>query len=117
MDTPQAVSLFEILASGARLDIFRLLVRHNPHGLVAGEIARELHIAPTNLSFHLKSMTYNGLLHVTQEGRYQRYRAALGRIEELIRYLTEACCAAHPEQYCPILTATPLEQHPKGTSS
>jgi len=73
------------------------LVKHAPTGLVAGEIATLLALPPTNLSFHLKAMTHAGLLNVTQEGRYQRYRANLGIMQELIVYLTAECCTGHPE--------------------
>jgi len=97
MDKQLATTLFESLASGIRLDVFRLLVKHAPTGLVAGEIATLLALPPTNLSFHLKAMTHAGLLNVTQEGRYQRYRANLGIMQELIVYLTAECCTGHPE--------------------
>jgi hypothetical protein len=65
-----ATKIFESLASGIRLDLFRLLVKHAPTGLVAGEIAVLLDLPPNNLSFHLKAMTHAGLINVTQEGRY-----------------------------------------------
>jgi len=97
MDKQIATTLFESLASGIRLDIFRLLVKRAPAGLVAGEIATELALPPTNLSFHLKAMTHAGLLNVTQEGRYQRYRANLSVMQALIDYLTAECCTGHPE--------------------
>ncbi|MGZ5029143.1 MAG: ArsR/SmtB family transcription factor [Methylobacter sp.] len=97
MDKQLATTLFESLASGIRLDVFRLLVKHAPTGLVAGEIATLLALPSTNLSFHLKAMTHAGLLNVTQEGRYQRYRANLGIMQELIVYLTAECCTGHPE--------------------
>lgn len=99
MDKNSATSVFESLASGVRLDIFRLLVKNAPDGLVAGEIANQLNLPPTNLSFHLKASTYAGLLTVTQEGRYQRYRANLDLIQDLILYLTEHCCTAS-QQSC-----------------
>jgi ArsR family transcriptional regulator len=38
------------------------------------------------------------LLNVAQEGRYQRYRANLAVMQELIVYLTAECCTGHPEQ-------------------
>ncbi|MGZ8159370.1 MAG: ArsR/SmtB family transcription factor [Methylobacter sp.] len=97
MDKQLATTLFESLASGIRLDVFRLLVKHAPTGLVAGEIATLLALPPTNLSFHLKAMTHAGLINVTQEGRYQRYRANLGIMPELIVYLTAECCTGQPE--------------------
>ncbi len=97
MDKNLATTLFDSLASGIRLDIFRLLVKHAPTGLVAGEIASALALPPTNLSFHLKAMTHADLVNVTQEGRYQRYRANLTVMQLLIDYLTAECCTGHPE--------------------
>ena len=93
-----ATTIFESLASGIRLDAFRLLVRAGGDGLVAGEIASTLDIPPTNLSFHLKALTQAGMLSVTQEGRYQRYRANIPLMLKLIAYLSDECCAGHPEQ-------------------
>jgi len=98
MEKQLATTIFGSLASGVRLDVFRLLVKNAPNGLVAGEIAALLALPPTNLSFHLKALTQAGLLIVTQEGRYQRYRANLVVMQELIVYLTAECCAGHPEQ-------------------
>ena len=98
MDEQLATTVFESLASGVRLDIFRLLVKTGPQGLVAGEIGTALEVPPTNLSFHLKALTHAQLVSVVQEGRYQRYRANLGLMQELIVYLTAECCAGHPEQ-------------------
>ena len=72
-------------------------MRQGPEGLVAGEIATALELAPSNLSFHLKALTQSGLLSVEQEGRYQRYRANMPLMLDLIAYLTEECCAGHPE--------------------
>ena len=102
MEKTTATTVFESLASGVRLDVFRLLVRQGPEGLVAGEIAAELELPPTNLSFHLKALTQAGLLTVVQEGRYQRYRANIALMVELIAYLTDECCAGHPEACLPV---------------
>ena len=48
-------------------------------------------------SFHLKALTHAQLVSVVQEGRYQRYRANLALMQDLIGYLTAECCAGHPE--------------------
>lgn len=98
MKTEQAVTIFETLASGTRLEIYRLLVKAGLDGLVASEIAQALDIAPNKLSFHLKSMTHSGLTSVEQEGRFQRYRANIPLMLDVIGYLTEECCAGNPEQ-------------------
>lgn len=98
MDKSAATKVFESLSSGVRLDIYRLLVETGPQGLVAGEIGGALEIPPTNLSFHLKALTHAQLLSVVQEGRFQRYRANLALMQDLIAYLTAQCCSGHPEQ-------------------
>ena len=98
MDQRAAITVFESLASRVRLDVYRLLVRKGPAGLVAGEIAAALDLPATNASFHLKALTHAGLLTVEQEGRFQRYRANLPLMVDLIGYLTEECCSGHPEQ-------------------
>ncbi len=88
-----ATTLFDSLTSRIRLGVFRLLVKKGADGMVAGEISKTLSIPPTNLSFHLKALTQAGLLTVEQEGRYQRYRANIPLMLDLIGYLTEECCA------------------------
>lgn len=101
-----ALSVFESLSSGVRLDAYRLLVKHGPDGMVAGEIASTLKVPPTNLSFHLKELTHTGLVTVEQEGRFQRYRANIPLMLDLIAYLTEECCAGHPEKCADLRTAS-----------
>jgi len=97
MEKHVALAVFESLSSGVRLDIYRLLVEHAPDGMVAGEIAATLDLPPTNLSFHLKALLQAGLASVEQEGRFQRYRANLPLMQELIAYLTAECCSGRPE--------------------
>lgn len=101
MDKKTATQIFECLSSGVRLDVFRLLVKNVMGGMVAGEVATTLDIAPTNLSFHLKALSQAGLVSVTPEGRYQRYRANLPVMLEIIAYLTEECCGGSREQCAP----------------
>ncbi|WP_018152752.1 ArsR/SmtB family transcription factor [Leeia oryzae] len=105
MEKQLATTLFESLASGTRLDVFRLLVRQGHAGMVAGDVASRLGLPPNNLSFHLKAMTQAGLLTVTQEGRFLRYRANLAMMQDLIAFLTAECCADDAGQ-CEELSAT-----------
>lgn len=105
MEKTKAITIFEALASGVRLDVYRLLVEKGADGMVAGEISSTLDVPPTNMSFHLKALTQAGMLIVVQEGRFQRYRANVELVVDLIAYLTEECCAGHPEQ-CADLRAT-----------
>ena len=102
-----ATAIFESLSSGVRLDVYRLLVKKGPEGMVAGDIGTALDVPPTNLSFHLKTLTHTALVTVEQEGRFQRYRANLPLMMELIADLTEECCGGNPEQ-CGDFTASSI---------
>ena len=115
MKTPQATTIFEALSSDVRLELFRLLVRHAPDGLVAGDIARQLDIPATNLSFHLKAILHAGLVSVEKEGRFLRYRANIPLMLDLVAYLTAECCAENPElcQSFRAASAAPLAALPK----
>lgn len=99
MKTNEAVKIFEALSSDVRLDLFRLLVKNAPDGLVAGDIASQLDIPSTNLSFHLKAVVHSGLVSVEREGRFMRYRANISLMLDMIAYLTSECCQNSPE-YC-----------------
>jgi len=98
METKQATAIFEALSSDVRLDLFRLLVKYAPGGLVAGEIATHLKVTNTNLSFHLKTLLYAGLITMEKEGRFLRYRANIPVMLDTIAYLTAECCSGEPEQ-------------------
>lgn len=108
MQSTEAAAVCECLASSVRLDVFRLLVKHAPQGLVAGEIGRTLEIAPTNLSFHLKALAQSGLCAVTQEGRFLRYRANLGLMGDWIAFLMAECCQGSG---CAAATLPPTDCH------
>ncbi|MDR2188457.1 MAG: helix-turn-helix domain-containing protein [Azonexus sp.] len=107
MEKDAAIAIFESLASGVRLDVYRLLVKEGLAGMVAGEIAARLAVPPTNLSFHLKALTQSGMLTVKQEGRFQRYRANMPLMLDLIDYLTAECCSGNPAQCFDRLVLSP----------
>lgn len=107
MEKTTALQIFESLSSAIRLDVYRLLVQAGKEGRVAGEIASALDIPPTNLSFHLKTLIQSGLLTVEQEGRFQRYRAHIPLMLDTIAFLTENCCAGHPEDCAELRAAVP----------
>lgn len=108
MKTNQASILFEALSSDVRLDLFRLLVKNAPEGLVAGDIAKQLSIPSTNLSFHLKALVQSELATVEREGRFMRYKANIPLMLEVINYLTSECCSNNPELCQQFRDAGPL---------
>ena len=96
MNTDDATQLFASLSSPIRLDIYRALMRSGPAGMVSGEIAAALGLPPTNTSFHLRALAQAGLISSVQEGRYQRYRARIPVMHDLVAFLTDQCCAGNP---------------------
>jgi DNA-binding transcriptional ArsR family regulator len=81
------------LAHESRLAIFRALVVAGPDGMPAGEIAQQLGLAPSSLSFHLKDLSHAELVTPRQEGRFVIYTANFDAMTGLIAFLTENCCA------------------------
>jgi ArsR family transcriptional regulator len=75
MNANLVVRALSALAHESRLAIFRLLVVAGPEGMAAGEIAQQLGLSPSSLSFHLKDLSHADL------------------VTGLIGFLTENCCA------------------------
>ena len=62
-------------------------------GLTPSVMADGLDVARNALSFHLKELLHAGLVKSEQQGRNLIYRAAYDRMNGLLAYLTENCCA------------------------
>ncbi len=97
MSEIEIVSALSALAHQHRLRIFRRLVRAGPSGVPAGEIAMDLGISPTSLSFHLKELEHATLVTSTRNGRFVRYAVRVEGMRQLLTYLTEDCCQGQPE--------------------
>jgi DNA-binding transcriptional ArsR family regulator len=93
MESTHAIAALAALAQETRLAVFRLLVEAGPTGMAVGEIGASLKIAPATLSFHLKELANAELLSARQDGRYIFYSANYPRMNALVAFLTENCCA------------------------
>src|SRR5471032_177416 len=93
MDPNLVVRALSALAHESRLAIFRTLVVAGPDGMSAGEIAQQLSLAPSSLSFHLKDLSHADLVKARQEGRYIYYSANFDAMNGLVGFPTENCCA------------------------
>ncbi|MFM0079112.1 metalloregulator ArsR/SmtB family transcription factor [Paraburkholderia sediminicola] len=96
MDSNRVVRALGALAHESRLAIFRLLVIAGPDGMAAGEIAQQLALSPSSLSFHLKDLSHAELVTPRQDGRFIIYSANFDAMTGLIGFLTENCCAGAP---------------------
>ncbi len=93
MDDEQALLSLAALAHPLRLKIFRALVVVGSPGLAAGAIQAGVDVPAATLSFHLKELAESGLVTQERAGRHFIYRAAYDRMNGLLGYLTENCCA------------------------
>jgi DNA-binding transcriptional ArsR family regulator len=84
------------LAQESRLAVFRLLVQAGPGGMAAGQIAQQLAIAPSSLSFHMKELLHAELVSVSQQGRFMIYSANYPAMNALLAFLSENCCGGNP---------------------
>lgn len=93
MDETRIVASLAALAHAQRLRVFRALVVAGSAGLTPSVMAEGLDVARNALSFHLKELLHAGLVTTEQHGRNLIYRAAYDRMNGLLAYLTENCCA------------------------
>jgi DNA-binding transcriptional ArsR family regulator len=105
MDTLSATAIFGALSQETRLAAFRLLVRHEPEGLPAGEIARQLGVPHNTMSAHLSVLARAEIVLSQRQSRSIIYRANLNCVQETIKFLVNDCCAGHP-QVCEPLTSS-----------
>jgi ArsR family transcriptional regulator, arsenate/arsenite/antimonite-responsive transcriptional repressor len=87
-----AAGALAALAHENRLRIFRLLVKHGASGMRTREIAQQVDVSPTNLSFHLAELGRSGLLRRNRDGHSVRYSVDVEAVRRLLAYLAEDCC-------------------------
>jgi ArsR family transcriptional regulator len=99
----EVVRSLHALAHPMRLDVFRMLVAAGPDGRTPGSLMEDLGDIPSaTMSFHLKELAAAGLVTQERASRHIVYRAAYERMNVVLGYLTENCCAGAP---CAVTTA------------
>lgn len=81
------------LGAEARLRILRLLLAAYPQGVVAGDLATELRLAPSTLSHHLERLRAQRIVSVRREGTFLRYFADVDTLRDLLAFFFAECCA------------------------
>lgn len=97
MEQSRVLAALGALAHDTRLDIVRLLKRHGPKGLFAGDISREMGLTASALSFHLSALDNAGLVHALREGRNVRYTLNIDYIGAVFGHVLSQCCGDDPE--------------------
>ena len=103
MDNLSAIAALAALAQPTRLEAFRLLVRHEPGGLPAGELAGLLGVPQNTLSVHLAVLSRAGLVTFERRGRLMIYRALLLRVRDLMLFLAQDCCGGNVGACAPLI--------------
>jgi len=103
MESLDAANALDALAQVTRLEVFRLLVRHEPGGLPAGEIARQLGVPANTMSTHLAVLTRAGLATSQRHSRSIIYRANIAALRHLMLFLAKDCCGGSEELCGPLV--------------
>jgi ArsR family transcriptional regulator len=103
METEEAVLALAALSQSTRLEAFRTLVRHEPDGLAAGDLARLLEVPQNTLSAHLSILTRARLVTSERRSRLIVYRANLTEFRDVAVFLLRDCCGGRPEVCEPIV--------------
>lgn len=101
MDKIQTLDVLAALSQPTRLDAFRLLVRHEPDGLSAGDIARQLGVPHNTMSAHLATLQRAGLVTSRRKSRSIIYRARLHGLNKTLDFLVQDCCGGDPQRCAP----------------
>ena len=92
MESTETIDALAALAQTTRLETFRLLVRREPDGAPAGELARLLGVPQSTMSTHLGVLSRCGLVIAERQSRSMLYRADLARVSAVITFLLKDCC-------------------------
>ena len=96
MNTPEVAQILSAIGQPTRLDILRFVAPYSrgdtADGVAAGDISRWLGMPPATVSFHLKDMTYKGLLTQERRGRSIHYKADLDALVKALDYLVSEVC-------------------------
>lgn len=103
MEIESALAALGALSHAARLDVFRLLVRHEPEGLAAGDVARRLGVPANTMSTHLAILGRADLVRSERRGRSIVYRAHLDALRGLMLFLIKDCCAGNADLCAPLV--------------
>jgi ArsR family transcriptional regulator len=114
MESENAILALAALAQPTRLDVFRLLVKHEPEGLAAGDIARAIAVPQNTMSSHLAILSRAGLVSTQRFSRRIVYRADLMRFQAVVLFMLRDCCDGRPEICAPLIeNLTPCCPPPK----
>ena len=103
MESENAILALAALAQSTRLDVFRLLVKHEPEGLPAGDIAKALAVPQNTMSSHLSILSRARLVSAQRFGRSIVYCADRTHLQAVVLFMLRDCCDGRPEICAPLI--------------
>jgi ArsR family transcriptional regulator len=103
MDAEESIDALSALAQPTRLETFRLLVRREPEGVPAGELARLIGVPQNTMSAHLAVLSRAGLVNGERQSRSIIYRANLSGFREVVLFLLKDCCDGRSDICAPLI--------------
>lgn len=89
LSAAEVAAIFDALSQETRLEAYRLLLRYQPFGLMAGDISRLLAVPHNTMSAHLATLHGAGLVRSRREGRSIIFAADPERLSEAHGFLAE----------------------------
>jgi ArsR family transcriptional regulator, arsenate/arsenite/antimonite-responsive transcriptional repressor len=105
MESNDAIAAFSALAQGTRMTVFRLLLKREPEGIAAGELARLADVPPNTMSSHLAVLARAGLIRGERRSRSIVYHANLAGFQEVALFLLQDCCNGRADVCAPLMAA------------
>jgi ArsR family transcriptional regulator, arsenate/arsenite/antimonite-responsive transcriptional repressor len=105
MEDKEVILALAALAQPTRLKAFRTLVRNEPEGLAAGDLARSLEVPQNTLSAHLSVLSRGELVISERHSRSIVYRANLAAFQKVALFLLQDCCGGRAEICAPLIEA------------
>lgn len=103
MESKAALEALAALSQDTRLAVFRLLVRRQPDGVAAGDLAKAIGVPANTMSVHLGILSHAGLVTSARQSRSIIYRADLGRFRDLMLFMLKDCCDGRSEICAPLI--------------
>jgi ArsR family transcriptional regulator, arsenate/arsenite/antimonite-responsive transcriptional repressor len=107
MESEQAILALAALAQSTRMGVFKLLVKYEPDGLAAGDIARHLAVPQNTMSAHLAVLARADLVMSERKSRSIIYRANLAAFQRLTSFMVEDCCGGRADPCAPVTSCKP----------
>lgn len=103
MESNDAIAALSALAQPTRLETFRLLVKTEPEGIAAGELARLMDVPQNTMSSHLAILARADLISSERQSRSIIYRANLDGFRDLTLFLLKDCCGGNAALCAPLI--------------